>query len=223
MRTLLWTLLVLALVAVGIDRGADWYAEREVAARLASSQDLPSTPDVDIAGFPFLTQVLDRRFGEVSATTEDVRVGEGDRELRLARVRVTFTDVTTDRDFSRFAAERGRAVATISYAELGRLTGLDVTYVGDGRVRGSREVTVAGESFDPGVTVEPRLTEGVVSFVDAAAEGSLPPAVTAVVRAAFDVDLPVDGLPFDVRPESLSATKAGLRLVLVGRDLSYAG
>lgn len=223
MRTLIWTLLVLALVAVGLDRGADWYAEREVAARLASSQNLTTAPDVDIAGFPFLTQVLDRRFGEVSATSEDLRVGRGDRELRLARLRVTFSEVTTDRDLTRFAAERGRAVATISYAELGRLTGLEVTYVGDGRVRGSREVTVAGQSFDPGVTVEPRLTKGVVGFVDAAADGSLPPAVTAVVQAAFDVDLPVDGLPFDVRPESLSAGKGGLRLVLVGRDLSYAG
>lgn len=223
MRTVLWTLLVLTLVGVGLDRGADWYAEREVAARLASSQDLPTAPDVDIAGFPFLTQVLDRRFGEVSATSDDLTVGSGESELRLARVLATFTDVTTDRDFSRFRATRGRVVATISYGELGRLTGLDVTYVGDGRVRGGREVTIAGETFDPGVTVQPRLTDGVVSFVDAAAEGSLPPAVTAVVSAAFDVDLPVDGLPFDVRPESLSAGKGGLRLVLVGRDLSYAG
>ena len=91
---------------------------------------LGSTPDVDIAGFPFLTQALAREFGEVSATAEDVVVRTGDGELRLARLRVVFTDVTTDRDVTRFAAERGRAVATISYAELGRLTGLDVTYVG---------------------------------------------------------------------------------------------
>ncbi|KQT93775.1 hypothetical protein ASG49_01990 [Marmoricola sp. Leaf446] len=223
MRTLLWTLVVLALLAVGADRGADWWAEREAATRLAAAQDLGATPDVDIAGFPFLTQALAREFGEVSATGDDVVVRSADGELRLARLRVTFTDVTTDRDLSRFAAQRGRAVATISYAELGRLTGLDVTYVGEGRVRGSREVTVAGQRFDPGVTVRPRLTEGAVRFVDAAAEGSLPPAVTAVVQAAFDVDLPVGALPYDVRPESLSATASGLRLVLVGRDLSFAG
>ena len=223
MRTLLWTLLVLALLAVGVDRGADWYAEREVAARLVSSQQLEADPDVDIAGFPFLTQALARRLDEVRVTSDDVVVRRDGGELRLARIRATFTDVTTDRDLTRVAAARGRAVATISYAELARLTGLEVAYAGDGQVRGGREVTLAGRSFTPEVVVRPRLTEGAVRFVDAAAEGSLPAAVVAVVQAAFDVDLPVDGLPYDVRPESLSATADGLRLVLVGRDLSFAG
>ncbi len=223
MRTLLWTLAVLALLVVGLDRGADWYAEREVASRLAADQDLTVTPEVDIAGFPFLTQALARRFDEVTATTRDVVVRNGDGELRLARLRVTLADVTTDRDLSRVDAGRGRAVATISYAELGRLTGLEVTYAGDGRVRGGRDVEVLGQTFTPGVVVRPRLTEGTLRFAEAAAEGSLPPAVTAVVAAAFDVGLPVDGLPFDVRPESVEATETGLRLQLSGRDLSYAG
>lgn len=223
MRTLLWTLAVLALLAVGLDRGADWYAEREVAARLAADQDLAVTPDVDVAGFPFLTQALARRFDEVTATTRDVVVRDGDAELRLARLQVTLSDVTTDRDLSRVDAARGRAVATVSYAELGRLTGLEVGYAGDGRVRGGRDVEVLGQTFTPNVVVRPRLTDGTLRFTEAAAEGSLPPAVTAVVASAFDVDLPVDGLPFDVRPESVDATEAGLRLRLSGRDLSYAG
>ena len=161
MRTLFWTLLVLALLAVGLDRGADWYAEREVASRLVASQDLATTPDVEITGFPFLTQALARRLDEVRVSTEDVVVRRDGGELRLARLRATFTDVTTDRDLTRVAAARGRAVATISYAELERLTELDITYAGDGRVRGGREVTVAGQSFSPELVVRPGERLGV--------------------------------------------------------------
>ena len=43
MRALLWTLVVLVLLAVGLDRGADWYAERTVADRLVANQGQEQT------------------------------------------------------------------------------------------------------------------------------------------------------------------------------------
>ncbi|SDS55015.1 Protein of unknown function [Nocardioides scoriae] len=223
MRALLWTLVVLVLLAVGLDRGADWYAERTVATRLAASQGLEQTPEVDIAGFPFLTQVAARRFDRVTATVDDLTLGSGRQRLGLADLRLTLRDVTTDRSFSRVQAARGRAVGTVSYAELGRLTGLEVTYVGEGRVRGTREVTVAGRTVRPALTVTPRLLDGTLGFADALADGSLPDAVAAPLREAFGVDVPLEGLPFGVRPTSLRATESGLRLTLVGRDLTYSG
>ena len=223
MRALLWTLVVLLLLAVGLDRGADWYAERTVATRLASSQDLDQVPDVDIAGFPFLTQVAARRFDRVTASTEGLQLRSGDRRLRLGRLDVVFGDVRTDRRFRSFSAARARATATVSYAELGRLTGLKMAYAGDGRVRASRTVSIAGRDVEPGVVVAPRLLEGSVRFADQVADGSLPASLRGPLRAALGTSVPLDGLPYDVRPESLEATEAGLRVRLSGRDLTYSG
>jgi hypothetical protein len=65
-RTLLVTLVVLLLLAVGADRVAEKVATDRAETRLAAEglQD----PHVEARGFPVLLQLLDRRFDDVHAT-----------------------------------------------------------------------------------------------------------------------------------------------------------
>ena len=58
-------LLLLVVTGVVVDRVAVGFAEREVAEQLAAQEALSGEPDVDVRGFPFLTQALAGRYEEV--------------------------------------------------------------------------------------------------------------------------------------------------------------
>ena len=66
MRTLLVTLVVLLLLAVGADRVAEKVATDRAESRLAAEG--LRDPQVEAGGFPFLLQLLDRRFDDVHVT-----------------------------------------------------------------------------------------------------------------------------------------------------------
>ena len=76
MRGLLITLLVLVAILVGVDFGARAIAENRVAAALQDSLDLPSTPDVDIRGFPFVLQALNGRYDDVGLSAPHIQYGQ---------------------------------------------------------------------------------------------------------------------------------------------------
>jgi hypothetical protein len=222
MRKLFWFVVVVALLALLVDRGADYAAERVVAGNLRTSQQLRSEPDVSIAGFPFLTQFFDRRYDRVTASARDVPAGGGDTRLTLSDVTFSFADVTTNRDFSRFTARTGRARATVSYAELGKVLGITVTYAGKGRIEATKKLTVSGESVSPTITVEPKVLDGVLSFTNSSLQGNAPSQVGDILRKIFRLDLPLSNLPFDIKVTSLSADARGLELRLAGKNLRYS-
>jgi hypothetical protein len=220
-RALFWFLVLLAVLAVGADRVADHVAERVVASQVRASQDLPHTPDVDITGFPFLTQLARQHLDLVTASTTDVRVGSGDRAVTLSRIAFTFRDVRANRDFTTFVAATGSARATLPYAELSRVLDLSLSYAGDGRIKAGKKITVAGQSFTPSISIEPALLDGAVDLTNTSLDGSVPAPVAAILRRAFERDIPLSNLPFDVRATSLRATPQGIVVRLVGRNLSY--
>ncbi|MDD7966486.1 LmeA family phospholipid-binding protein [Actinomycetospora lemnae] len=76
MRGCLVALLVLVAVVVGVDFGARWIAEDRVAAALQDSLSLPAEPDVDVRGFPFLTQALSGQFEDVGLSAPHIPYGE---------------------------------------------------------------------------------------------------------------------------------------------------
>jgi hypothetical protein len=75
-RGLLIALVVIVAVLVGVDFAARWVAEDRVGAALQSSLDLPQAPDVEIRGFPFLTQALDGTYDDVGLSAPGIRYGE---------------------------------------------------------------------------------------------------------------------------------------------------
>lgn len=222
MSKLFWSVVVLALIAVGADRVGDYVAERTAANELQSSQRLDSRPDVDIAGFPFLTQFADGRYDHVRASAHDLRVGTSPNALTLSSVRVDFRTVTTSRDFSAFRARSATARATVSYSDLSRALG-QVQYAGKGRVEATKSFTVLGETVRPTITVKPSVASDALSFTDPSIGGlaDLPPEVTAALNDIFDTNISLKGIPFDVKVRSLTADQKGLELVLSGKNLRY--
>lgn len=64
-------LVLAAFLALG-DRWALLYAERTAAEKVRDQLKLSASPEVEIDGFPFVTQILDQRLDSVSVTVPDV-------------------------------------------------------------------------------------------------------------------------------------------------------
>ncbi|WP_443033664.1 LmeA family phospholipid-binding protein [Streptomyces sp. CA2R101] len=91
-------LLVTALVGVSFlglfDRFAVLYAQNAAAKKVKDALHLNATPEVDIEGFPFLTQVLGKHVDQVKVTIPDLAA---DR-VSLAKFEATANDVRLDGD-----------------------------------------------------------------------------------------------------------------------------
>lgn len=221
--TLIVVAAVVALLIV-LDRVAVYVAERIAADTIQSSQHLDSRPNVDIAGFPFLNQLATGRYDKVTITADDVPVGRPTRPLQLSRVQVVLHALTASRDFHNLHAARAEATGLITYDELSRNLGVQLSYAGDGRIRASKTVTVAGETVAAAVTARPRIVDGALTFADPAVDkpGVFRAAGAAALRHLFDVTIPLHRLRFGVRVRSVEAEADGVTIVLTGRDLSYS-
>jgi hypothetical protein len=126
-------LVVAAFLALG-DRWALLYAEHEAAEKLKDTMHLSAAPEVEIEGFPFLTQVLDQRVDKVKVTVPDVAA---DR-ISLAQVSATGTDVkiTGDgpTDIKGALIREMHGEVLLSFDDLNRELGASqVTFTGHGR------------------------------------------------------------------------------------------
>jgi hypothetical protein len=222
-RGLLIALAVLLLLLVAADRIGVVIAERTAGDTIQSSQHLAERPDVDIAGFPFLTQLATGHYDEITVTAHDVPIG-GD-VLAISQVRVVLRSLSVSRDFSEVRAKTATATARIDYAELGRRLGVTLRYAGAGRIAASKTVDVAGRSVTGTVRTRPRLANGALSFAAVTVDhaGALGQLVVAALSHVFAFDVPLRGIPFEIRLRSLQAEPQGLVLVLTGRNLFYAG
>ncbi|MEV8596587.1 LmeA family phospholipid-binding protein [Streptomyces sp. NPDC052012] len=142
--------LVLTAFLTLADRWAVLYAEHRAADVLRDRMHLAAAPEVEIGGFPFLTQVADGRLDSVRLTVPDVAA---DR-VSLARVSATARDVRLDTDgpvsIRGAHAPRLDGEVLLSFADLNRELGASqVTFTGVGgdRVRARGTLPVAGHEL----------------------------------------------------------------------------
>jgi hypothetical protein len=130
------SLLVLAAFLTLADRWAVLYAEHRAADTLKARLRLTAAPEVEIGGFPFLTQLVGKRLDSVQVTVPDVAA---DR-VTLAAVSATAHDIRLDGDGP--TSVRGARVpelhgdVLLSFADMNRELGASqVTFRGAGRDR----------------------------------------------------------------------------------------
>lgn len=143
-------LLALAAFLVLADRWALLYAEHRTADTLEDQLKLSAAPEVEIGGFPFLTQVADERLDSVRVTVPEVAV---DR-VSLATVTATAHDVRLHTDGP--TAVRGVGIprldgdVLLSFEDLNRELGASqVTFAGHGpgRILARGTLPVAGHDL----------------------------------------------------------------------------
>ena len=213
-------LLILLVVA---DRVGAAVAERIAGDALESSQHLDSRPEVDIAGFPFLTQLISGHYGEITVTATNVPLGARAHGLVLSRLQVVLHDLTVSRSFSHFHADTATADASLGYGQLGRVLGADLHYAGNGRVEVVKKVTFAGHTFNARVSARPTLVNQTLRFTDTSVDGvvGVPDFVVASLTQLYGVAIPLQSIPFEVQLQSLAAGPDDVTLIMTGRNLVY--
>ena len=220
LRRVLIAVAVLLALLIGADRVGVYVAERVAADKLEQSQHLDSKPDVDIAGFPFLTQVASGDYDQITVDAKDGSAGAAAQLLQIAHLHVVLHGVHVSDSFSRVRTDRADASAHLDYTELSKVLGAKIGYAGGGQVKATTSVTVLGRTVSGSITARPELHGTSLGFGPAQASG-LAAELLRVLRRAFAIDIPLSGIPFQVRVDSLTAGPNGIDLKLSGTDLTY--
>ncbi|MCH0538558.1 DUF2993 domain-containing protein [Streptomyces sp. MUM 203J] len=223
-------LLVLAVVLGGLfaigDRLALREAESEAASRIRVSQGLSSDPAVSIHGFPFLTQVLDKRFEQVDLSMAGVAATVGDRQVRVGELTAELRDVRVEGDYTRAVAATASGTARISYGELRKISDSDVTleYGGDGKIKVTGTVEILGRKLTRSVLSTVSVVDGSTIRVRAdQVPGEGIPMLEELVRQRTDFDREVGGFPAGLEIREVEATADGLMVTVGGKDVVLTG
>ncbi|MFG2513071.1 DUF2993 domain-containing protein [Streptomyces sp. NPDC048584] len=243
LRILLIVMAILAGIFVVIDRIAVNIAEGEAADRLKATENLATTPDVSIKGFPFLTQLAGGTLDEVEVGIEDYEAGTGDgaKKIRIADLRADLHGVDFSTDFSSAVADSATGTATIAYDDLlktaksepGRVApGITARVVGlsdggNGKIKVEVEATVLGTKLPKPVAVLSSVAvvdgDTVRVKADAVPEFGGVQIVESSLRQITDFEQRIDGLPGGIRLDKVEAAQDGVEITVKGSDVRLVG
>lgn len=229
MRALLVVLLLLGGLALAADRVGEEIAEDQVARVVAQRAGLAGAPDLEIGGFPFLTQAIGGRYEDVrvSLTGADLGQPEGAGvDLSLRGVEVALSDVLSG-SVQQVPVERVDGTATLSYALLAAQLGPGTTVTRDGAgLRVQRTVEVAGVSVPLAATGTVSLDGDtvLVDVEDASGAGvDVPDVLVDRVSDALDVRYVLPPLPFGLQVTGVTPADDGLRVAVGATDTVLSG
>jgi LmeA-like phospholipid-binding len=225
-RGLAVLVVVLGLVVVGLyfgDRYARARVEARAAAQLEQQLGTPDPPQVHIAGTPFLTQVAARSIGSVHVVAEDLGATT-DAAVEVQNADLTLTDVTTTDWFTTMTAGHAEGTAHLDYAELEKLAGMPLTYVGNGRVQVTESTRVFEQPVKAVITGHPELdvstqTITLTSPKITVAGINLPDFVAEALLKTLLKPIPVRGVPLGLTLSGLTAADDGVHVEVVGDNL----
>ena len=221
MKKLLITVIVLALLALGLDRGGAYGASQVLASQIKKQQNLQNKPSVTVKGFPFLTQVVGGKYTEVDIAAKGItqaglRIQELDIQAQGIHVALSdaihgqVKDVPVDHatgtvhlayaDINALLAARADNIPSVSYDSAGRVTV-------HGTLAGFGQSVTASVSAD--VSVESDVLR-VVPLADSLS--SVPAVLRPLARSALTFSIPITGLPFGIHLQSGTVTAAGVVL-----------
>jgi hypothetical protein len=208
------------------DRYAHRRAEQQIAAELQPQLGSPQPPQVDIEGFPFLTQVASGSIGKVHVAAD--QLGETTQApLILAHADLVLSDIATNDWFKTMKVAHGEGGALIDYAQLSSVAGKPLTYGGDGRVEIVVKTTVVRREVEAVISGSPRLNakEQTMTLSDAriaVAGVNLPDFTAQALLAALLKPIPLKGMPLGLTVTQIVAAEDGVHVDLAGDNLTVS-
>ncbi len=224
MKALAVLLVLLLGLLVLVDRVAVGFAEDRVAEQIAEKGALQGTPEVDIAGFPFLTQAVAGRYDDVriGLTAAELGQPEGTRaDLVLQGVQVPLSAALSG-SVQEVPIDRIDGTATLSYALLSAQLPGDTTLVPEGNgLRITRTVEVLGQQLPltAAGTVALEGADLVVDVDEATGAGvDVPGWLVSQAADLLDLRYTVPALPFGLRLTSVTPAEDGVDVGLEAAD-----
>jgi hypothetical protein len=228
-RVLLVTVGVLVVLLVIADRVLVRVVSGQIAERTQRSENLPSRPDIDIRGFPFLTQVVsghyrDVRFDVRGYAQAGPRVD--DVSGSMTGVRLPLGDVVRGA-VKNVPVDHARAQVFLSFADLNaylatQRSPVTVTAAGTAlRISGS--VTFLGRAYplsgEADLGVQPTAVTFTPRSIGTSTTIPLTSGLGELAARLFTVTVPVDGLPFNLRLRSATVSEKGVTVVADGTNV----
>ncbi|WP_104523719.1 LmeA family phospholipid-binding protein [Blastococcus atacamensis] len=223
MKVLAVLLVLLVGLGVLLDRVAVDVAEGQISRQLAAEGGLAGRPDVDVRGFPFLTQALAGRYDEVRISLTAAELGRPagtEADVVLRGVRLPLSAVLAG-EVRSVPVERIDGTATLSYDVLAQEFGGNTTLRPEGEgLRITRTVDVLGYRLPLTATGTVRL-DGDALVVDvrevSGAGVDVPGFVVDRARELLDLRYPVE-LPFGLRLTDVTPAATGVDVRVTARD-----
>ncbi|GAA2876486.1 DUF2993 domain-containing protein [Streptomyces mexicanus] len=238
LRVLLVVVVILGVLFVIVDRVAVHFAEGQAADRLRTTENLASTPDVSIKGFPFLTQLAGGELDdvEVGIKNYEADTGTDGQKIRIDDLRADMKGVSFSGDYSSATADRATGTATIAYDELLKAARSEPTDIGLGITaqvvglsdggNGKIKVSVKFSLLPKPVSV---LSSVTVKDNELQVHADTLPRLVGVrliesrFRSITDFQQVIDQLPGDVRLDSVRAAEKGVQITVKGSHVKLAG
>lgn len=201
-------ILLLALL-VAADRGGQLVIERVVAGKMQDSFRSSEEPSVDIAGIPFLDQLITRDFDKITLAVRGADAGG----VQVARIDAKLKNVRQEGGGARVGTVTGDGLITYD-ALTAAARGNRISYGGDGLIKVSR--TLAG--IEASASARPRIV-GQRLIIK-------PERVSSSVTGEFATgDLPTINVALRDIPENLridlDPTERGVRFEFSGRNVLF--
>lgn len=218
------TLVVLAFVFVALDRVAVYVAEDRAEAALAST--FGTRPNVEIHGFPFLTQWGQGSYEETTVSGKRATVAGAaidDPVITLADVR-TSPWAHSAQDFVGATAGTVRLSGTVPYADLPLPKSVTVRRDGTSShdVRLSGRVSLFGQHEKFRATGTVALEHGRITLTPRNVRflGRTPSsALTSIARDHLRLSVRPPALPAGLSVSGVAVTDKGIRVTATGHDL----
>jgi hypothetical protein len=212
-RRFVTSLVIIIVLLVAIDLAAKAVAENVLAGKI-EKQGLQHKPDVSIDGFPFLTQVASRDFGQVNLAAVDQTEGP----VTITRINATARDIKLNSyAFSSGTIGSVSGTALINFSSLGNTltqqvgplgsllngAGLSLTAAGPHEVKASLNVLVLSGSATWRVSQlsDNRLDVRLVS------SSGLPSSLLSSIQ---DITLQLPTLPLGLTIDRVQVSPAGV-------------
>ncbi|TDT32938.1 DUF2993 domain-containing protein [Naumannella halotolerans] len=225
----LFTLIVLAVLLLGVDRGAAWLVGQQQAEQLQRDFGMSQTPEVTFDGFPFLTQLIAGNFERVEVHADELTVAAGEQQFTLQDTDLELLDV---RGITEPVATQLNGTGVLDWNSVASLVGAPVSYAGSdaagtGRIQVDYTAQVFGSAVTATVIGTPMLDPEAQTLTLGEAQVSvagyeLPEAVSNQLINQFAGDIPLS-LPLNLKVDELSAESAGMNVAISGSEVNFSG
>lgn len=233
-------LLVLTLILIGVLAVVDWFAagaaEAAIAKQVAQQSrsqgiEITGEPEVDVTGFPFLTQVLGGRYDEIVINLKDLRsddVSVSRLDVRAVGVNAKASDLMAGR--GPVVADRVTGDATVGYEAIGKALDMpDVTVSNEGEnLKLRAPLSIAGRKIVVIATATVAVTDGKlrVNVTDAQPESGGGSAVAKrvlnVAKNSMSGAVSLPAMPYGLKLQGAKVTDGGLVVTAAATDVPLA-
>ncbi|HEX3827654.1 MAG TPA: DUF2993 domain-containing protein [Sporichthyaceae bacterium] len=205
---------VVVVGALVADRGSKLALERVAAGRLQHSLETSARPSVDLGGFPFLQELIERKFDHV---TVDI-VGAGGGKVTVAHIHADLHGLT--QQGKGLHADSISGDGSITYDALTAAAApLQVSYGGDGLIRVTAQVTLLGRALSASASGRPRIEGNTLIVKPERAATSVTGDAGQAASEVPEVQVPLRNMPPNLKIV-LNPTAAGVDFTFSGSDVS---